>query len=115
MDFSANARDGVGVDWPIRYADLAPWYDHVERFAGISGRAEGLPQLPDGVFQPPMEFNCVEEHFKSRIESRFPDRRVTIGRTANLTAPTCASEVARSAPISAPIPRPWSQQSAPAG
>jgi choline dehydrogenase-like flavoprotein len=88
MDFSASARDGVGVDWPIRYADLAPWYDHVERFAGISGRAEGLPQLPDGVFQPPMEFNCVEEHFKSRIESRFPERRVTIGRTANLTAPT---------------------------
>ncbi|WP_374470194.1 GMC oxidoreductase [Phenylobacterium sp.] len=88
LDFTANARDGVGVDWPIRYADLAPWYDHVERFIGVSGQAEGLPQLPDGVFQPPMEMNCVEKAFKQRSEARFPDRRITIGRAAHLTSPT---------------------------
>ena len=88
LDFTANARDGVGVDWPIRYADLAPWYDHVERFIGVSGQAEGLPQLPDGVFQPPMEMNCVEKALKARSEARFPDRRITIGRAAHLTAPT---------------------------
>ena len=88
MDFEANAKDGVGVDWPIRYADLAPWYDHVERFVGVSGRKEGLAQLPDGVFQPPMAFNCVEEKLKAGVEARFPERRVTIGRAAHLTQPT---------------------------
>jgi choline dehydrogenase-like flavoprotein len=88
LDFTANLREGVGVDWPIRYADLAPWYDHVERYVGVSGRAEGLAQLPDGVFQPPMEFNSVEKTLKAAVESRFPERRITIGRTAHLTAPT---------------------------
>jgi len=88
QDFEANAKEGIGVDWPIRYADLAPWYDHVERFIGVSGRKEGLAQLPDGVFQPPMEFNCVEKDLKARVEARFPERRITIGRTAHLTAPT---------------------------
>ncbi|HEX7948221.1 MAG TPA: GMC family oxidoreductase, partial [Phenylobacterium sp.] len=88
LDFEANAKQGIGVDWPIRYADLAPWYDQVERFIGVSGRAEGLPQLPDGVFQPPMEFNCVEEAFKKKAEGKFPERRVTIGRAAHLTKPT---------------------------
>jgi choline dehydrogenase-like flavoprotein len=88
LDFEANARQGIGVDWPIRYADLAPWYDHVETFVGVSGQAEGLPQLPDGKFQPPMEMNCVEKAFKQRSEGAFPDRRVTIGRCAHLTAPT---------------------------
>ena len=88
LDFEANAKQGVGVDWPIRYADLAPWYDRVERFIGVSGQAEGLPQLPDGVFQPPMELNCVEQAFKKKAEARFPERRVTIGRAAHLTKPT---------------------------
>jgi choline dehydrogenase-like flavoprotein len=88
LDFEANARDGIAVDWPVRYADLAPWYDHVERFIGVSGQAEGLPQLPDGVFQPPMEMNCAEKAFKARVEERMPGRRVTIGRAAHLTAPT---------------------------
>lgn len=88
LDFTANARDGVAVDWPIRYADIAPWYDYVEKFIGVSGQTEGLPQLPDGVFQPPMEMNCVEKAFKSKSESRFPERRITIGRAAHLTAPT---------------------------
>ena len=88
LDFEANAKQGIGVDWPIRYADLAPWYDHVERFIGVSGQAEGLSHLPDGVFQPPMEMNCVEKDLKARSEARFPERRITIGRTAHLTAPT---------------------------
>ena len=88
IDFEANGREGIGVDWPIRYADLAPWYDHVERYIGVSGQAEGLAHRPDGVFQPPMEMNCVEKDLKARSEAKFPDRRVTIGRVAHLTAPT---------------------------
>ncbi len=84
MDFEANARDGVGVDWPIRYEDIEEWYSHVERFAGISGQSENLPQLPDSVFLPPMELNCLEEHFKETLADRF-DRALTIGRVANLT------------------------------
>ncbi|HYF66487.1 MAG TPA: GMC family oxidoreductase [Ohtaekwangia sp.] len=87
LDFAANAKDGWGVDWPIRYKDLEPWYDYVEQFIGVSGQAEGLPHLPDGKFQPPMELNCVEKNFKAAIESKFTDRHVTIGRVANLTAP----------------------------
>jgi glucoside 3-dehydrogenase (cytochrome c) catalytic subunit len=85
LDFGANARDGHGVDWPIRYADIAPWYDYVESFAGISGQAEGLPQLPDGKFLPPMEMNCVETAARARIAQAFPDRVLTMGRIAVLT------------------------------
>jgi choline dehydrogenase-like flavoprotein len=88
LDFGANAKDGHGVDWPIRYRDLASWYDHVEKFIGVSGQAENLPQLPDGKFLPPMEMNCVEKVAKGRIEQAFPGRVVTIGRTAHLTRPT---------------------------
>jgi choline dehydrogenase-like flavoprotein len=88
LDFEANLRDGIAVDWPIRYADVAPWYDRVERFIGVSGRAEGLSQLPDGQFQPPMAMNCVEEHVRDRMAAQFGRERVlTIGRVANLTAP----------------------------
>ena len=88
LDFEANAKEGVAVDWPIRYADLAPWYDHVERFAGISGSKENLPQLPDGEFQPPMDLNCVEKHVAARIRTAFNDqRRLIIGRVANMTQP----------------------------
>ncbi len=87
LDFAANAADGHGVDWPIRYADLAPWYDHVEEFIGVSGSRDGLPQLPDGVYQPPMALNPVEQAIKAGVETRWPDRRVTIGRTSNLTEP----------------------------
>jgi len=85
LDFEANARDGFGVDWPIRYQDIAPWYDYVESFAGISGQAEGIPHLPDGKFLPPMEMNCVEHHIKEHVEKAFPGRRMTIGRVAVLT------------------------------
>ena len=88
MDFEANKLDGYGVDWPIRYADLAPWYDHVETFAGISGSHEGLPQLPDGNFQPPFPMNCVELEIKERVEKAHPNLKMIIGRTAHLTAPT---------------------------
>ena len=84
-DFGANKRDGHGTEWPIRYADLAPWYDKVEEFIGVSGSTEGLAALPDGKFQPPMAFNVVEAHVKSLIEKHHPDRRLIIGRTANLT------------------------------
>jgi choline dehydrogenase-like flavoprotein len=85
LDFEANAKDGHGVDWPIRYKDIAPWYDYVETFAGISGQAEGLPQLPDGQFLPPMEMNCVETHLKEKVREKYKDRLVTIARVANLT------------------------------
>ncbi len=77
--------NGYGVDWPIRYRDIAPWYDYVERFAGISGQSEGLAHLPDSQFQAPMEMNCVEQYAKSQIEKKFPGRKITIGRVANLT------------------------------
>lgn len=86
LDFEANLKDGIAVDWPIRYADIAPWYDYVEDFIGVSGRAEGLAQLPDGKFLPPMEFTCAEETVRDAVAKHFgADRRVTIGRTAILT------------------------------
>ena len=85
LDFGANAREGIAVDWPIRYRDVAPWYDHVERHAGISGSREGLAQLPDGQFQPAMPLNCVEEIIAGRVKSKFGGRRIIPGRVANLT------------------------------
>jgi choline dehydrogenase-like flavoprotein len=85
LDFEANLKDGHGVDWPIRYRDLQSWYDYVEAFAGISGRAEGLSQLPDGNFLPPIDMNCIEGHFAEKVSVAFPDRRVTPARVANLT------------------------------
>ena len=85
IDFEANAKEGIGVDWPIRYKDLAPWYDYVESYIGVSGRAEGLPQLPDGKFLPPMDLNCVEESFREKLAEKL-GRTVTIGRVAHLTA-----------------------------
>ena len=85
LDFEANAKDGNGVDWPIRYQDIAPWYSYVEKFAGIQGQKEGLPQLPDSEFLPPIPMNCLEDHFKKRVAENFGGRMVTIGRTANLT------------------------------
>ena len=88
VDFNANKLDGKGIDWPIRYADLAPWYDHVERFAGISGTAEGLEHFPDGQFLPPMPLNCLELAFKAKVEELHPGRRITTGRCAHLTEPT---------------------------
>jgi len=83
--FEANAKDAIGVDWPIRYKDLEPWYGYVESFIGVSGNLDGLEHLPDGKFLPPFEMNCVEKLFKQKIESSYHDRNVIIGRTANLT------------------------------
>ncbi|HHH49752.1 MAG TPA: GMC family oxidoreductase, partial [Saprospiraceae bacterium] len=85
MDFESNAKDGHGVDWPIRYKDLAPWYDYVETFAGISGSLEGLEQLPDGKFLPPMELNCMEDHIGAALKKNWDDRRLIPGRVANLS------------------------------
>jgi glucoside 3-dehydrogenase (cytochrome c) catalytic subunit len=86
FDFEANAKEGIAIDWPIRYSDLAPWYDHVERHAGISGSRDGLPQLPDGQFLPAMPLNCGEELIAGRLKNAFDGkRRIIIGRTANAT------------------------------
>ncbi|MBO3270088.1 GMC oxidoreductase [Hymenobacter defluvii] len=87
FDFEANAKEGIAVDWPIRYKDLAPWYSHAEKFAGISGNRDGLPQLPDGDFMPPMDMNIVEKDVAARIKKHFKDRDMIIGRTANITKP----------------------------
>jgi len=85
LDFEANAKDGVGVDWPIRYKDIEPWYEYVEKHVGISGEALGLPQLPDSIFLKPMELNCVEKHLKEGIAKNYSDRVLTIGRVAHIT------------------------------
>jgi choline dehydrogenase-like flavoprotein len=87
-DFEANLKDGHGVDWPIRYADIAPWYDKVETFAGIAGSKEGLPQLPDGNFLPPFELTAAEQHLKRSVEANYDTRRMIIGRSANLKRAT---------------------------
>lgn len=86
LDFKAASRDGVGVDWPIGYADLAPYYDIVESYIGVSGQVENYPWLPDGTFQPAMPMTCPERAVRERVRAKL-DRLVTIGRTANLTAP----------------------------
>src|SRR5690606_14575445 len=86
LDFEANAKDGFGVDWPIRYKDIAPWYDYVESFVGVAGSLEGLPHLPDGKFLPPMPMNCVEKVVAERVKKAFGGERLIIhGRAANLT------------------------------
>ncbi|MDR5861280.1 GMC family oxidoreductase [Halomonas eurihalina] len=88
VDFEANLREGVAIDWPIRYEDMAPWYDYVERFAGIAGSRQGLDILPDGQFLPPIELNCVEEDVAKRIEKAFGGTRHLIhSRVANITQP----------------------------
>lgn len=88
LDFEGNLKDGVAIDWPIRYKDLAPWYSRVERFAGISGSLEGLPQLPDGDYLPAMDMNCVEKDVAARINKNYKGKRhMIIGRTANITIP----------------------------
>jgi choline dehydrogenase-like flavoprotein len=86
-DFEGPARDGFAVDWPIRYKDLAPWYSYVEKFAGISGNKDGLPELPDGEFLPPMELTCVENYFKDFVSKNYKDRHVIYARCAHLTEP----------------------------
>ncbi|MEZ4972261.1 MAG: GMC family oxidoreductase [Cyclobacteriaceae bacterium] len=86
MDFEANAKDGIAIDWPVRYKDIAPWYDYVESYIGVSGSIENIPNLPDGKFLPPMELNCVELDLKKSMQEKF-GRALTIGRVAHATAP----------------------------
>lgn len=87
LDFEANKKDGNGVDWPIRYKDLAEWYDYVEDYVGISGSIESLPHLPDGVFLPPIPMNAVEQHLQKTVSKKYSDRVIIHGRVANLTEP----------------------------
>jgi choline dehydrogenase-like flavoprotein len=88
LDFEANAKEGLAVDWPLRYADIAPWYSYVEKFIGVSGHAEGLAHLPDGEFLPPMQLNCAELQVQEAMARRWQrERLLTIGRCAILTRP----------------------------
>lgn len=87
FDFEGPARDGYATDWPIRYADIAPWYSYAEKFAGISGNRDGVPTLPDGEFLPAHEMSCVEKHFKQQMSIHYKDRYVVMGRAAHLTQP----------------------------
>jgi choline dehydrogenase-like flavoprotein len=87
FDFTGPARDGFAVDWPIRYKDIAPWYSHVEKFAGISGNRDGLAELPDGEFLPAYELSCVENHFKEQMAKFYGDRHVISSRCAHITDP----------------------------
>jgi len=88
IDFEANLKDGVAIDWPIRYKDIAPWYSYAEKFAGISGSKNGLPQLPDGDYLPPMDMNCVEKDVAAKVKANFNGMRdIIIGRVANITEP----------------------------
>ncbi|MBN3520445.1 GMC family oxidoreductase [Algoriphagus lutimaris] len=88
LDFEGNAKEGIAVDWPIRYKDIAPWYSYVEKFAGVSGSKDGLDVLPDGEFMPPMPMNCVEKDAAAKIKEHYKGARTwTIGRPANITQP----------------------------
>jgi len=86
-DFEGPARDGFAVPWPISYDDIAPWYSHVEYFAGISGNKDGLDSLPDGDFLPAFELNCVEKHFQKELKRMYQDRHVIVARCAHLSEP----------------------------
>jgi choline dehydrogenase-like flavoprotein len=86
IDFKANINDGIAVDWPVRYKDIAPWYDKVETYIGVTGEKLGLPQLPDGQFEPMMELNCVESHVREKVAENFDDRVVTVGRIAHINS-----------------------------
>jgi choline dehydrogenase-like flavoprotein len=85
FEFEAPGRDGYAIEWPITYDDLAPWYSHVEKFAGISGNKDGIENLPDGEFLPPWEFNCVEKMMRDKVNAHYSDRRMLMGRCANLS------------------------------
>ncbi len=85
QDFNANQRDGHGIPWPVDYTEIAPWYSHVEKFIGVNGKREGLPQLPDGEFQKPMPWFALEETIHQRLAKNTPEIRLTNARTAILT------------------------------
>ncbi|WP_431211954.1 hypothetical protein ACQ86N_40245 [Puia sp. P3] len=121
FDFEGPARDGFAVDWPIRYKDLAPWYSYVEKFVGISGNRDGLPNLPDGEFLPALDLTCVENYFKETVAKKYKDRHVIYGRCAtsrnqrhctcsraggSVRRGHCASAAVRSGATTIPIPPP---------
>jgi choline dehydrogenase-like flavoprotein len=85
LDFEANAKEGIGIDWPVRYKDISPWYDKIESYVGISGNNDGIPNLPDGNYLPPFEMNAFEKHIRERLRKNFKDRDLIIGRMAILT------------------------------
>lgn len=87
LDFEANLKDGAGIDWPIRYKDIEPWYRYVEKFVGVSGTKENMPHLPDSDYIAPMQMNCLEKHVAGQVQQLYGDRRIIIGRVANLTQP----------------------------
>ncbi len=86
IDFKANSNDGIAVDWPVRYKDIAPWYDKIESYIGVTGEKLGLAQLPDGQFEPMMELNCVEQHVREKVGENFDDRVMTVGRIAHINS-----------------------------
>ncbi len=86
IDFAANAKEGIATDWPVRYKDIAPWYDKVESYIGVSGELLGLPQLPDGKFEPMMELNCVEDYVRGKVAEHFDGRVITAGRVAHINS-----------------------------
>lgn len=85
IDFEANVKEGIAVDWPIRYKDIEPWYHYVETFVGVSGQKEGLKQVPDGNFLPAFPLNCAEQRMREMVGKKYPERVVTPGRVANLS------------------------------
>ncbi len=87
LDFEGPIRDGFGIDWPVRYKDLAPWYSHVEKFIGVAGNNDGLPELPDGDHLPAFPLNCIENHFKDTMARHFPGRQLIAARCAHLSEP----------------------------
>ena len=87
FEFSAPKRYNYGLEWPIRYSDVAPWYSHVEKFIGVCGNKDGIESMPDGEFLPPFEFNCVEQHIHDTISTHYKDRHLVHARWAHLTQP----------------------------
>jgi len=87
LDFEGPVRDGFAIDWPIRYKDIEPWYSYVEKFAGIAGNNDGLPELPDSIVMPGFEMSCIEHYFKENIKKNFPDRHLIQARCAHITDP----------------------------
>ncbi len=86
IDYEANKRDGIAVDWPVRYKDIAPWYDKVESYIGVTGETLGLKQLPDGIFEPMMPLNCLEQHVREKVSDGFDGRVITAGRVAHINS-----------------------------
>src|SRR5882757_7906400 len=86
-EFKSPAKSGYGIEWPIDYATIAPWYSHVEKFIGVCGNKDGIGAMPDGEFLPPFEFSCVEQHMRDKIHEHYPDRHLVQGRWAHLSKP----------------------------